>query len=116
MQAAADTSMETWIEAFFADTPSLSSSSSDFGRDEELDTSFIAPSATSTSSVDRSGLGIVGKEEAEMQKFFDLLPEVESEGDNIGDQVDVRAALGLDLCGWNFGQDATPALSSVGVF
>jgi len=48
-----------------------------------------------------------------MQKILELLPKVESEGDQI---VDVHAGLGLDLSGWSFGQDAAPTPSRVGVF
>lgn len=60
--------------------------------------------------------------EVEMQRLLDLLPVVSSDGDidrNIS--VDVRTALGLELCGdWSFSQDPSPAtlasLPGVGVF
>ena len=46
-----------------------------------------------------------------MQRLLDLLPAVESDADvNWKVNVDVRTALGLELCNnWNFSEDPIPA-------
>lgn len=109
--------MQAWIETFFSDISSLQASTPTSGHDEELDVSFITSSAASSSLIDGLGLRPGWRDEADMQKILDLLPKVASEGENIDDQVvDVSAGLGLDLCGWSFGQDAAPTSSGVGVF
>ena len=57
-----------------------------------------------------------------MQRLLDLLPAVQSDADvNRNVNVDVRTALGLELCNdWNFSEDPIPAylasLSGIGVF
>jgi len=112
--------MDAWIREILTGSPILSASALPTPIDLETVPSIAAaPTPSAAPLIEQMDVVHDWQAEEEMQRLLDLLPVVQpDESIGVDDRsVDVRTALGLELCGeWNFARE-TPLMSSgVGVF